>query len=148
MPLHDKEIEMPQPLRATLAALGFSAACCLTLVAAPMVANASATSMMKVYDTDHDGTLSAKEAMIGARAKFMAADTDHDGTVDAKEMHGLMAKTDFARADTDNDGTLTMAEYTAAAMRDFKAADTDRDATLDAKELASPAGLRLQKLMK
>ena len=79
---------------------------------------------------------------------FDKLDADHDGTVDRKELKGRIAAKDWKTADPDNDKTISKDEYLAYVETLFKAADKDAEGTLDAKELHSPAGMRLQRLLK
>ncbi len=62
---------------------------------------------LSAFDTDKDVTLSWDEVRVAALAKFAAADTDHDGTLDAKEAAALgITKSMLKKADPDKDGTL------------------------------------------
>jgi Ca2+-binding EF-hand superfamily protein len=108
----------------------------------------AASRAMHILDTDKDGTIDLKEANAAASALFDRLDRDKDGTLDAKELHGRVNLQELKMADPDNDGTLSKDEYLALVARFFKAADHDGDGTLDEKELRSPAGRKLQKLLR
>ncbi len=100
-------------------------------------ASAAPVSVLKVVDTDNDGTVDLNEARTSASALFDRLDGDHDGTVDRKELRGRLSAKGLVAADPDSDGTLTKGEYLALVELRFKAADRDNDGTLDAKELKS-----------
>ncbi|PPQ29328.1 EF-hand domain-containing protein [Rhodopila globiformis] len=102
---------------------------------------------LSALDPDKDGTVSLEEAKAAADRKFDALDADHDGTLTLQETKGTFLKSTFPKADPDKDKTLDKTEWEAQVEQRFKAADTNRDGTLDAKELASPAGMRLLKLV-
>ena len=103
---------------------------------------------LRGLDLDGDGTVDLEEANKAASALFDRLDTDHEGTLDARELRGRLSAKDLAAGDPDKDKTLTKDEYLAIVARRFKAADTDNDGTLDARELRSPAGRALLKLLK
>jgi Ca2+-binding EF-hand superfamily protein len=120
----------------------------LAVLAALALSSSAFAAAAVPFDADNDGTVDATEAQTAAGAQFDKLDADHDGTLDAKEVKGRIAKTDWATADPDNDKTISRDEYLAYAGTLFKAADKDSEGTLDAKELRSPAGRKLQKLLK
>ena len=99
-------------------------------------------------DADNDGTVDLNEAKAAAMATFDKLDADHEGTLDARELKGRIAKRDWPTADPDKDKTLSRDEYAAYVESLFKAADKDGEGTLDAKEMRSPAGRKLEKLLK
>lgn len=103
---------------------------------------------VKMFDTDHDGTVDLAEAKQAASALFARLDHDHDGTLDRRELRGRLNAREFAAADPDHDGTLTLDEYLAVVTERFNAADPDRDGTLDARELKSRAGKALVRLLR
>ncbi|OAF18687.1 calcium-binding protein [Bradyrhizobium neotropicale] len=105
-------------------------------------------NVIKMFDTDNDGTLDLAEAKKAAAALFAKLDPDHDGTLDARELRGRLTAKELAAADPDHDGTLTLDEYLAVVEQRFKAANPDNDGTLDAKELNSRAGRALLRLLK
>ena len=125
----------------------------LTLTAAlagassPVLA-ASRSSPIKMFDTDHDGTLDLAEAKKAASALFDRLERDHDGTLDPRELARRLTPKEFAAADPDHDGTLTKDEYLALVEQRFTAADPDHDGTLDAREFARPTGKALLRLMR
>ena len=88
------------------------------------------------------------EANAAAAALFDQLDRDKDGTLDAKELHGRLNLHEIKKADPDHDGTISKDEYLALVAELFKRADHDGDGTLDERELRSPAGLKLQKLLR
>ncbi len=100
------------------------------------------------YDADNDGTVDLNEAKAAAGSAFDKLDADHDGTLDKKELKGRIAKKDWPGADPDKDGTISKDEYLAYIETLFKAADKDSEGTLDKKEMHSPAGRKLEKLLK
>ena len=105
-------------------------------------------SLIKMFDTDNDGTLDLAEVKKAASALFARLDRDHDGTLDRRELAGRLSAKELAAADPDHDGTLTADEYLAVVEQRFNAANPDRDGTLDARELNTPAGQALLRLMK
>jgi Ca2+-binding EF-hand superfamily protein len=100
------------------------------------------------YDVDNDGTLDLNEVKAAALATFDRLEVDHDGTLDKKELKGRIAKKDWPRADPDNDRTINRDEFAVYAETLFKAADKDSDGLLDMKEWRSPAGRKLERLLK
>ena len=68
--------------------------------------------------------------------------------MDRKELKGRIVAKDWKIADPDSDKTISKDEYLAYVETLFKAADKDSEGTLDAKELRSPAGTKLQRLLK
>jgi Ca2+-binding EF-hand superfamily protein len=126
--------------------LAFAAATVLAGVS-PVAAKSRHSNLIRMFDTDNDGTVDLAEAKKAASALFDKLDRDHDGTLDKRELaHRLTAK-EFAAADPDHDGTLSKDEYLAAVEQRFTAADPDHDGTLDAKELNTKAGQALLRLL-
>lgn len=117
-----------------------------TLLGGP--AWSASPNVIKMFDTDNDGTLDLAEVKKAATALFAKLDPDHDSTLDAREMRGRLTAKEVASADPDHDGTLTLDEYLAVVEQRFNAADPDKDGTLDAKELRSPAGRALLRLIR
>lgn len=123
----------------------------LTLVVAILgggAAWAAPRSVVRMFDSDNDGTLDLAEVKKAASALFAKLDRDHDGTLDRRELRGRLNAKEMSAADPDHDGTLTEDEYLAVVEQRFKAANPDNDATLDAKELNGPSGRALLRLMK
>jgi EF hand domain-containing protein len=119
-----------------------------TLIAACLPAfGKSHNGMIRMLDTDNDGTVDLDEANKAASAVFDRLDRDHDGTLDRRELAGRMSAREFAAADPDQDGTLTKDEYLAVVAQRFSAADPNHDGTLDARELATRAGQALLRLL-
>jgi Ca2+-binding EF-hand superfamily protein len=108
----------------------------------------AASRAMHILDTDKDGTIDMNEANAAAAALFDQLDRDKDGTLDAKELHGRLNLHEIKKADPDHDGTISKDEYLALVAELFKRADHDGDGTLDERELRSPAGRKLQKLLR
>jgi len=130
------------PIAAVLAAV--------TYLASPLASAVALTGQdaLSRFDTDHDGTLSQKEAVRAADARFRALDQDADGTLDAKEAEAAgITKSEFDKADRDKDGTLDKKEFNSIVVSRFKQANADSDRTLDAKELDSPPGQALVQLL-
>jgi Ca2+-binding EF-hand superfamily protein len=120
-----------------------------TLFAAMLPAWAkSGSSLIRMLDTDNDGTVDLAEAKKAASALFDKLESDKDGTLDKRELAKRLSAKELAAADPDHDGTLTKEEYLAVVEQRFKAADPDHDGTLDAKELNSAAGRALVRLLK
>jgi Ca2+-binding EF-hand superfamily protein len=121
-----------------------------TLFAAawPVLAKSRGSNLIKMFDTDNDGTVDLAEAKKAASALFDKLERDKDGTLDKRELAGRLSAKELAAADPDHDGTLTKEEYLAVVEQRFKAADPDHDGTLDAKELNTPAGRALLRLLK
>jgi Ca2+-binding EF-hand superfamily protein len=114
----------------------------------PAWAKARSSGVIRMFDTDNDGTVDLAEAKAAASKLFDKLERDKDGTLDKRELAGRLSAKELAAADPDHDGTLTKDEYLALVEQRFKAADPDNDGTLDAKELNSPAGRALLKLLK
>jgi Ca2+-binding EF-hand superfamily protein len=106
------------------------------------------SSLIRMLDTDNDGTVDLGEAKAAASALFDKLEHDKDGTLDKHELVRRLSAKELATADPDHDGTLSKDEYLAAVEQRFAAADPDHDGTLDAKELNSPAGKALLRLLR
>jgi Ca2+-binding EF-hand superfamily protein len=106
------------------------------------------SSLIRMLDTDNDGTVDLGEAKAAASALFDKLEHDKDGTLDKHELVRRLSAKELAAADPDHDGTLTKDEYLALVEQRFSAADPDHDGTLDAKELNSPAGKALLRLLR
>jgi Ca2+-binding EF-hand superfamily protein len=121
----------------------------LAILGMPVHAQAQASLPASVanWDPDKDGTLDIAEVKKAASDKFDTLDTDHEGTLDAKELAHRIGKKTLMAADPDKDGTLSKDEYLALVEKRFKAADPDGDGTLTADELKSPAGKSLLLLL-
>jgi Ca2+-binding EF-hand superfamily protein len=120
----------------------------LSVASVPALAGSPRADLVKMFDTDNDGTLDLAEVKKAASALFAKLDRDHDGTLDKRELAGRLSAKELAAADPDHDGTLTADEYLAVVEQRFNAANPDKDGTLDAKELNSAAGRALLRLMK
>jgi Ca2+-binding EF-hand superfamily protein len=126
----------------------FSLAVGTLLAALPVSAKSRAMSVIRMLDTDNDGTVDLAEAKKAGSAVFDKLERDKDGTLDKHELSQRMSAKELAAADPDHDGTLTKDEYLAVVEQRFKAADPDHDGTLDAKELNTAAGRALLRLLK
>jgi hypothetical protein len=119
------------------------------LLATPSGSPAFAASRaLHILDTDKDGTIDMNEANAAASTLFDQLDRDEDGTLSARELHGRLSLAEIKKADPDRDGTISKEEYLALVAEFFKRADHDGDGTLDEHELRSPAGRKLQKLLR
>jgi hypothetical protein len=114
----------------------------------PATAKSNNANLIKMLDTDNDGTVDLAEAKKAASALFDRLERDKDGTLDKKELAGRLSAKELAASDPDKDGTITKDEYLAVVEQRFSAADPDHDGTLDAKELYTSAGASLVRLMK
>jgi Ca2+-binding EF-hand superfamily protein len=114
----------------------------------PAMAKSGHSSLIRLLDTDNDGTVDLGEAKAAASALFDKLEHDKDGTLDKHELVRRLSAKELAAADPDHDGTLTKDEYLALVEQRFSAADPDHDGTLDAKELNSPAGNALLRLLR
>lgn len=114
----------------------------------PVAAKSRHGSLIRMLDTDNDGTVDLAEAKAAAAAQFDRLERDKDGTLDKHELARRLSAKELAAADPDHDGTLTKDEYLAVVEQRFSAADPDHDGTLDAKELNSPAGRALLRLLR
>jgi Ca2+-binding EF-hand superfamily protein len=131
--------------RSVLLTLAFAT---LSVASAPVLAGSRRLDVVRMFDTDNDGTLDLAEVKKAASALFAKLDRDHDGTLDKRELAGRLSAKEFAAADPDHDGTLTEDEYLAVVEQRFNAANPDQDGTLDAKELNTGAGRALLRLLK
>jgi Ca2+-binding EF-hand superfamily protein len=114
----------------------------------PVSAKSRRINLIRLFDTDNDGTVDLAEARKAASALFDRLERDKDGTLDKHELSGRLSAKELAAADPDHDGTLTRDEYLAVVDQRFSAADPDHDGTLDAKELNSGAGRALLRLLR
>jgi Ca2+-binding EF-hand superfamily protein len=114
----------------------------------PALAKSRRSSLIRMLDTDNDGTVDLMEAKKAASALFDQLERDHDGTLDKRELRSRLSAKELAAADPDHDGTLTKDEYLAIVEQRFAAADPDHDGTLDEKELQTRAGRALLRLLK
>jgi Ca2+-binding EF-hand superfamily protein len=114
----------------------------------PVSAKSGRINLIRLLDTDNDGTVDLAEAKAAASAMFDRLERDKDGTLDKHELSRRLSAKELAAADPDHDGTLTKEEYLAVVEQRFGAADPDHDGTLDAKELKSSAGRALLRLLK
>jgi Ca2+-binding EF-hand superfamily protein len=114
----------------------------------PVSAKSKETNLIRLLDTDNDGTVDLAEAKAAASTMFDRLERDKDGTLDKHELSRRLSAKELAAADPDHDGTLTKEEYLAVVEQRFRAADPDHDGTLDAKELNSGAGRALLRLLK
>jgi Ca2+-binding EF-hand superfamily protein len=114
----------------------------------PAWAKSPRGKLIRLFDTDNDGTVDLAEAKKAASALFDKLEHDHDGTLDKRELAGRLSAKELAAADPDHDGTLTKDEYLAVVEQRFAAADPDHDGTLDARELKTKAGQALLRLLK
>ena len=121
-----------------------------TLLAAtlPVSAKSRAISLIRMLDTDNDGTVDLAEAKKAASTLFDKLEHDKDGTLDKRELVGRLSAKELAAADPDHDGTLTRDEYLAVVEQRFRAADSDHDGTLDVKELNTSTGRALLRLLR
>jgi Ca2+-binding EF-hand superfamily protein len=114
----------------------------------PVLGGSGRSGVVRMFDTDNDGTLDLAEAKKAASAMFAKLDRDHDGTLDKRELVRRLSAKEFAAADPDHDGTLTLDEYLAVVEQRFNAANPDKDGTLDTKELNTSAGRALLRLLR
>jgi Ca2+-binding EF-hand superfamily protein len=126
----------------------FSLAVGTLLATGSALARSGRMNLIRMLDTDNDGTVDLSEAKKAASALFDRLERDKDGTLDKRELARRLSAKELAAADPDHDGTLTRDEYLAVVEQRFAAADPDRDGTLDAKELHSRAGQALLRLLK
>jgi Ca2+-binding EF-hand superfamily protein len=120
-----------------------------TLLATGLSVSAkSGLNLIRLLDTDNDGTVDLGEAKAAASAMFDRLERDKDGTLDKHELSRRLSARELAAADPDHDGTLTKEEYLAVVEQRFRAADPDHDGTLDAKELRTGPGRALLRLLK
>src|SRR3954471_16170723 len=128
--------------RSVLLTLAFATLGASAVMAAPR------SALLRMFDSDNDGTLDLAEVKKAASALFEKLDREHDGTLDQRELAGRLSAKEIGAADPDHDGTLTKDEYLAVVQQRFKAADPDKDGTLDAKELSSVPGKALLRLLR
>jgi Ca2+-binding EF-hand superfamily protein len=118
------------------------------LLAAILPVAAKSRGLIRMLDTDNDGTVDLAEAKKAASALFDKLERDKDGTLDKRELARRLSAKELAAADPDHDGTLTKDEYLAVVEQRFQAADPDHDGTLDDKELNTAAGRALLRLLR
>ncbi len=99
-------------------------------------------AMLLKYDSNHDGTVTRAELIVGLKAEFAAHDTHHNGCLDAEQA----AEINQARVDADQstatpvvdwnqDGCIDYTEFSAAPYSLFDQLDADHDGKLTPKEL-------------
>jgi Ca2+-binding EF-hand superfamily protein len=120
----------------------------VSFASAPVLARSRRVDLIRMFDTDNDGTLDLAEVKKAASALFAKLDRDHDGSLDKRELAGRLSAKELAAADPDHDGTLTEDEYLAVVGQRFNAANSDQDGTLDAKELNTGPGRALLRLLR
>lgn len=114
----------------------------------PVAAKPRGLNLIRMLDTDNDGTVDLVEANKAASALFDRLESDNDGTLDKRELARRLSAKELAAADPDHDGTLTQDEYLTVVEQRFSAADPDHDGILDSRELNSAAGRALLRLLK
>jgi len=113
----------------------------------PAFAAPRRSRVMRLLDTDNDGTVDLNEAKRAASALFDRLDRNRDGTLSRRELGGRLNRAEFNLANPDHDGTLSKDEYLRVVERRFRAADNDSDGTLNERELRSRAGRALLRLL-
>jgi len=81
-----------------------------------------AVTLLRTWDSDHDGTLRLYEVPSAASAEFDKLDVDHEGSLSPQELGGRLTRRDFNAADKDDDSTLSKEEYLALVVQRFRAA--------------------------
>lgn len=95
-----------------------------------------------------DSTLSWKEIVPAAQARFQQLDTNHDGTLSKQEAAKAgITSAEFQQANTKGHHTLSQQEYLAFVKTKFEAANPNQDQTLSSRELNTPAGQSLRNLL-
>jgi Ca2+-binding EF-hand superfamily protein len=109
----------------------------------------SASSEMKMMDTDKDGRISAAEHAMGAKKMFEKIDADYDGRVTATEMdarHKEMPSSHSSKPmkssaekmksiDADGDGAISAEEHEQGSQKMFRKMDKDQDGRLSQAEV-------------
>lgn len=109
----------------------------------------SASSELKMMDTDKDGRLSAAEHAMGAQKMFQKMDADRDGRVTADEMdarHKDMPSSHSSKPmkssaekikmiDADGDGAISAEEHEKGSQKMFGKMDKDQDGKLSQAEI-------------
>ena len=107
---------------------GFSLALLMAWVAAPAMAQVTATSdYLARMDLDADGQVGLVEYQDWLSYAFDAMDADHDGVLSPAEQPG-----------GGRGKTLTREEHRTRLAERFRKQDTNRDGVLSATELAAP----------
>src|SRR3984957_988606 len=77
-----------------------------TLLAAalPVSAKSHAISLIRMLDTDNDGTVDLAETRKAASTLFDKLEHDKDGTLDKRELVGRLSAKELAAAAHDHDG--------------------------------------------
>ena len=73
----------------------------------PALAKSGGMNVIRMLDTDNDGTVDLAEAKKAASALFDRLERDKDGTLDKRELARRLSARELAAADPDHDGTLT-----------------------------------------
>ena len=85
----------------------------------PALAKSGRMNLIRMLDTDNDGTVDLAEAKKAASALFDRLERDKDGTLDKRELARRLSAKELAAADPDHDGTLTKDEYLAVVEQRF-----------------------------
>jgi hypothetical protein len=127
---------MARKFLTVLAALGLIGA------AAPAVAQTnSGAGALLLHQLNRnpqaDNTLSWREVVPAARARFRQLDTDHDGTLSHEAAKGGITPDEFRQANTKGTRTVSEQEYLGLVKMKFEAAGRNHDQTLSSRELNS-----------
>lgn len=125
--------------------------------------------MVKRFDTDGDGTISAQEWVAGQKKTFARLDANGDGKLDAKELEALgggqrggrgqgqpgrggdpaaMAQQFFKRMDKNGDGAVTVDEVNERMKPRFAQMDSDGDGKLTLDEFSAAVRKRFEQMRK
>ena len=96
-----------------------------------------------------DATVSRADEQKQAEERFDALDTDHDGSLSAKEQAAAQNQRGpggggLRRADTDGDGKIGKQEYVDAQLRRFDMRDADKDGQLTKAERDAARAQRMR----
>jgi hypothetical protein len=137
---------MARKFLTALAALGLIGS------AAPVVAHTNSGAGTLLHQLNRnpqtDNTLSWREIVAAARARFRQLDTDHNWTLNQNEAaKGGITPDEFRQANTKGTRTLSEQEYLGLVKMKFEAADRNHDQTLSSRELNSRSGQNLINLL-
>jgi|GEM_PF-6207756 len=109
--------------------------------AAPPAPGIGPSSLLRMFDADHDGKVSLQEFMAWRENQFEQFDANRDGKLSREELRAgtnrfaRILERNFDLIDTNRDQLLSREEFRQASRRRFLIMDTNRDGYLTQEEL-------------
>src|SRR5258707_12807835 len=114
--------------RSVLLTLAFAT---LSVASAPVLAGSRRLDVVRMFDTDNDGTLDLPEVKKAASALFARLDRDHDGTLDKRELAGGLTPKEIAAADPGHGGTRFLGGDLVSVVQGVHSANPGKGGHLD-----------------